>query len=175
MLIVNAVAEKDHTEKFDETLRKIYGDDDPTLLTRMNVEIREQIAIEASQRTNLTLGHALIELFTSKYIIRTALAISVMQLGILSGSLAIQNYQSIMYKALGFEGRGVLLISGCYGFMGIVGQIINLAGVSDKWPRVRTMCKSRLTPKRKAYFLIILYRGWLYCVGLYAFRGCRTL
>lgn len=87
------MAEKDHQERFDKTLRKVYGDEDPVSLMRLNVEIREQIAIKAAQRTNVTVGHAVIELFTPKYISRTALAIAVMQLGILSGSLAIQNYQ----------------------------------------------------------------------------------
>jgi hypothetical protein len=70
------------------------------------------------------------------------MAIMVMQVGILSGSLAIQNYQSLLYASLGYKGRSVILISGCYGFMGIIGQIINLLGVSDKWSRRRTMCKS---------------------------------
>jgi hypothetical protein len=53
----------------------------------------------------------------------------------------IQNYQSLFYAGLGFEGRTVLLISGCYGFMGVIGQVINMMFVSDKWPRKRTMCK----------------------------------
>lgn len=129
---LDIVAEKDHQERFEKTLRKVYGDEDPVSLMGLNVETREQIAIEAAQRTNVTIGHAVIKLFTSKYISRTALAIAVMQLGILSGSLAIQNYQSLLYEALGFKDRGILLISGCYGFMGVIGQIINLAGVSDK-------------------------------------------
>lgn len=104
-------------------------------------EIYEQIQFERSIRGNTQLGHAIFELFSRKYIRRTAVAIMVLQVGILSGSLAIQNYQSLLYATLGFEGRRSLLISGCYGFMGIIGQLINLAGVSDRWPRVRTMCK----------------------------------
>lgn len=169
------VAEKDHMERFDKTLRKVYGDEDPAALMRLNVEIREQIAIEAAQRSNVTLGHAIIELFTSKYISRTALAITVMQLGILSGSLAIQNYQSLLYEALGFEDRGILLISGCYGFMGVIGQVINLAGISDKWPRVRTMCKPSLhshTSVRREVRLTGLLRGWLHRASMHALR-CR--
>ena len=93
------------------------------------------------QRSSTTLGHALIELFLWKNIRRTAMAIMVMQVGILSGSLAIQNYQSLLYASLGYHGRSSILISGCYGFMGIAGQIINLLGVSDRWSRTRTMCK----------------------------------
>lgn len=135
------MAQKNRTEKFEATVRRIYESEPEEFILRLQVEIQSQIAIEAAERKNSTLGHALIELFSKKFINRTALAIAVMQVGILSGSLAIQNYQSLMYEALGFNGREVLLISGCYGFMGVIGQLINLAGVSDRWPRVRTMCK----------------------------------
>ncbi|KAF4769606.1 hypothetical protein N7455_006326 [Penicillium solitum] len=133
------LAEKNRPEKFEASIRRIYASEPEEVILKLQVEIQSQIAIEAAERENATLGHALIELFSKKFIRRTALAIAVMQVGILSGSLAIQNYQSLMYKALGFNGQELLLISGCYGFMGVVGQLINLAGVSDKWPRVRTM------------------------------------
>jgi hypothetical protein len=136
------VAQQERYEEFDRTLRRIYADQDESFFLRSQVEIREQIDLEASQRSNSTLGHALLELFSWKYIKRTAMAIMVMQVGILSGSLAIQNYQSILYASLGYEGKSIILISGCYGFMGIAGQIVNLLGVSDRRSRVRTMCKS---------------------------------
>jgi len=139
------LAQQERYEEFDDSLRKLYSDEDEAFFVRTKVEIREQIQLEAIQRNNSTLGHALIELFVWKNIRRTAMAIMVMQVGILSGSLAIQNYQSLLYKSLGFQGRSVILISGCYGFMGIVGQVINLLGVSDKWSRKRTMCTSPLT------------------------------
>ena len=61
----------------------------------------------------------------------------------------VQNYQSLFYAALGFQGKAVLLISGCYGFMGVIGQVANMLWVSDKWPRVRTMCESISTPRRQ--------------------------
>jgi uncharacterized membrane protein len=108
----------------------------------MELEIREQINFEKATRSNTRFGHAIIELFSRKYIRRTAIAIMVLQVGILSGSLAIQNYQSLLYSSLGFTGQKAILISGCYGLMGVVGQLINLVGVSDRWPRVRTMCES---------------------------------
>lgn len=59
----------------------------------------------------------------------------------LSGGGVVQNYQSLFYAGLGFRGRTVLLLSGCYGFMGLFGQIANMLWVSDKWPRTRTMCE----------------------------------
>ncbi|KAK4929636.1 hypothetical protein LTR66_016146, partial [Elasticomyces elasticus] len=133
------LAQKGRLEEFEAVIRRIYESESEEFIVGLQLEVQSQLAIEAAERTNSTLGHALIELFSNKFIKRTALAIAVMQVGILSGSLAIQNYQSLMYEALGFSGREVLLISGCYGFMGVIGQVINLAGVSDRWPRVRTM------------------------------------
>ncbi|CAK7231826.1 hypothetical protein SBRCBS47491_008061 [Sporothrix bragantina] len=133
------LAEKERFEEFQGTLRRLYGDQDEGALARTAVEIREQIAFEQSTRSNARFGHALIELFNRKNIRRTAIATAVLQVGVLSGSLAIQNYQSLLYSALGYTGRRSLLISGLYGLMGVAGQIINLLGVSDRWSRVRTM------------------------------------
>lgn len=127
------VAQRNEIEKFEKTLRNIYADEFEETILVMQTEIREQLVLEASQRNNLRLGHALVELFSKKYIRRTAMAIAVLQVGILSGSLAIQNYQSLLYAALGYSGQTTLLISGLYGFMGVIGQLVNLAGVSDRW------------------------------------------
>lgn len=135
------MAEQDRHEEAEQSLRRLYSDEDEDTIIRTQVEIREQIQLEAAQRQHKNLGHALLELFTWKNIRRTAMAIMVMQLGILSGSLAIQNYQSLLYASLGYHDRKAILISGCYGFMGIVGQAVNLLGVSDKWSRKRTMCE----------------------------------
>ncbi|KAH6662474.1 general substrate transporter [Halenospora varia] len=133
------LAEKERYEEFDSTLRKLCEDESEEFFVRTQVEIREQIHLEAAQRSNNNLGHALVELFAWKNIRRTAMAIMVMQVGILSGSLAIQNYQGILYASLGFKDRKAILISGFYGFMGIIGQVVNLLGVSDRWSRRRTM------------------------------------
>lgn len=127
------VSQRNEIEKFEKTLRNIYADEFEETILVMQTEIREQLVLEASQRNNLRLGHALVELFSKKYIRRTAMAIAVLQVGILSGSLAIQNYQSLLYAALGYSGQTTLLISGLYGFMGVIGQLVNLAGVSDRW------------------------------------------
>lgn len=136
------MAQQEKYAAFDASLRRLYSDEDEVFYARTKIEIRDQIKLEKENRDNITWGHALIELFIWKNVRRTAMAIMVMQVGILSGSLAIQNYQSLLYASLGYKGRSVILISGCYGFMGIIGQIINLLGVSDKWSRRRTMCKS---------------------------------
>ena len=57
----------------------------------------------------------------------------------LAGAGVIQSYQSLFYAGLGFKGNTILLISGCYGLMGVIGQGLNLWFIADKWPRVRTM------------------------------------
>jgi hypothetical protein len=146
------VAQQERYEDFDRSLRKLYSDENEDFFLRTQLEIREQIQFEAAQRSNSTLGHALIELFVWKNIRRTAMAVMVMQVGILSGSLAIQNYQSLLYAGLGYKGRSSILISVCYGFMDIVEQIINLLGVSDKWSRKRTMCKKAIqSAKEESY------------------------
>jgi hypothetical protein len=139
--LIKTVAQQERYDEFHKNLRRVYSDEDNDFYLRSEVEIREQVRLEAQQRSSTTLGHALLEIFNKRNIKRTAMAIMVMQVGILSGSLAIQNYQSILYESLGYKGRSVILISGCYGFMGIAGQIINNLFVSDRWSRVRTMCK----------------------------------
>lgn len=135
------MAQQEKYAAFDDALHSLYSDETPEFFVRTQIEIREQIRLEAANRANRNLGHALLELFNKKNISRTAMAIMVMQVGILSGSLAIQNYQSLLYASLGFKDRKAILISGFYGIMGIIGQIVNLVVVSDKWSRKNTMCK----------------------------------
>ncbi|KFY18464.1 hypothetical protein V493_08590 [Pseudogymnoascus sp. VKM F-4281 (FW-2241)] len=133
------LAQRERYEDMDRCMRRIYSDEDEDFFIRSGVEIRTQIQLEAIQRTTKTLGHALIELFDSRNIKRTAVAIIVLQVGCVSGALAVQQYQSILYASLGYTGRKALLITACYSFMGVLGQFINILAISDKWPRVRTM------------------------------------
>ena len=76
-----------------------------------------------------------------RYARRVLLGCFILNMTKLSGSGIVQSYQSLFYAGLGFKGQTILLISGFYGIMGVVGQLINIAFVSDKWPRRRTMCK----------------------------------
>lgn len=102
------------------------------------VQIKEQIQLEREQG-NLSWGVALRQMFSKQYARRTLTAAFIVTMGQLSGSSVIQNFQNIFYSAVGFTGRTALLISGVYGMMGIIGQVIYLLVVADKWPRTRTL------------------------------------
>ncbi|KAK7446489.1 hypothetical protein Landi51_07436 [Colletotrichum acutatum] len=84
-------------------------------------------------------------LFTRQYIRRTLLACLTVNMMKLSGSNIIQNYQSVMYDSLGYEGQTVLLIGGLYGFMAVIGQIINVFFVADHWTRRITVISGSFT------------------------------
>ncbi|RSL63850.1 hypothetical protein CEP53_004283 [Fusarium sp. AF-6] len=107
------------------------------------VQIREQIQLEREQG-NLNWGTALRHMFSRKYARRSLTAAFIVTMGQLSGSSVIQNFQGIFYQAVGFTGRTALLISGAYGMMGIIGQVIYLVVVADKWPRTRTLWSGSL-------------------------------
>ncbi|KAE8327480.1 general substrate transporter [Aspergillus sergii] len=99
----------------------------------------QEIITQVAQDAELRKKNEFFALFTPKYFRRTFLAIWVANVSKLSGSVVIQNYQSLMYTALGFSGRTLLLIAGCYGLMGVLGQILNLVFVSDRWERTKTL------------------------------------
>jgi sugar porter (SP) family MFS transporter len=120
-------------------LRKLHGtSDNENFIERELVQIQEQITLEREQG-NMNWLHALGQMFSRKYIRRTMTAAFIIAMGQLSGSSVIQNFQNIFYATVGFTGRTALLISGAYGMMGILGQIIYLTVVADKWPRTRTL------------------------------------
>jgi hypothetical protein len=56
-----------------------------------------------------------------------------------SGAGVIQVYQGILYKSLSFGGSAVLLISDCYGILGVFGQALCSILLADKWPYVPTL------------------------------------
>ena len=62
------MVEHDRHEEAEQSLRKLYSDEEEELIIRTQIEIREQIQLEAAQRQHKNLGHALIELFTWKNI-----------------------------------------------------------------------------------------------------------
>ncbi|KAF4125352.1 putative arabinose efflux permease, MFS family [Geosmithia morbida] len=98
-------------------------------------EMCSQIRLEANKKKKSRYT----TLFTRQYLRRNLLACLIVNMTKLSGSNIIQNYQSVMYNSLGYEGRTVLLIGGLYGFMAIIGQVINVFFVADHWTRRTTV------------------------------------
>ncbi|KAL6407202.1 MFS monosaccharide transporter [Ilyonectria robusta] len=125
-------------ERYDEAKKVMYSlhaHRGSEVLEAEFAEMCSQIQLEASTKSQARFTN----LFTRKYIRRTLLACLTVNMMKLSGSNIIQNYQSIMYNSLGYEGQTVLLIGALYGFMAVVGQIINVFFVADHWTRRTTV------------------------------------
>lgn len=154
---------KDRHEEAASVVARLHGTADNTdLLERELLEIRENIRLEREQG-NLAWGQALGAMFSKKYARRTLTAAFIVAMGQLSGSSVIQNFQGIFYQTVGFTGRTALLISGAYGMMGILGQIIYLAVVADRWPRTRTLWTGS----------VVLSSMIAICMGLSAVFGTK--
>ncbi|EXK36481.1 hypothetical protein FOMG_09657 [Fusarium oxysporum f. sp. melonis 26406] len=67
-----------------------------------------------------------------RYFHRTLMAAFIVSQSQLSGASVIQNFQNTFYAILGITGRQSLLVSGIYGFMGVIGTIIYLGIVADR-------------------------------------------
>ncbi|SPO05361.1 related to sugar transport protein STP1 [Cephalotrichum gorgonifer] len=145
---------KDRHEDAHRILSKLHSKRGEDFISSEMSEIREQLALEAAQRSQSSWT----ELFSFRYAHRLLLACFILNMTKLSGGGVVQNYQSLFYVGLGFEGRTVLLISGCYGFMGVIGQVANMLWVSDKWPRVRTMCIGSAVLATFLVLLVIMSR-----------------
>jgi uncharacterized membrane protein len=131
------VVQQERYEEARTVLVALHGKDNETLVAQELFQIREQIQLEALAGTSFY--SALRQLLSRRHIRRTSLACFILIMGQFSGSSVIQNYQSIFYKAVGFTGKTSLLISGVYGIMGVIGQVIYLFVVADRWPRTRTL------------------------------------
>ncbi|KAJ0316420.1 hypothetical protein Brms1b_005450 [Colletotrichum noveboracense] len=135
---------KDRYEEAKAVLANLHGaTDNDDLVGRELIQIREQILMER-QQGNMNWATAIKQMFSRQYVRRTLTAAFIVTMGQLSGSSVIQNFQNIFYATVGFTGRTALLISGAYGMMGIIGQVIYLAVVADRWPRTRTLWSGSL-------------------------------
>ncbi|KAF4924268.1 High-affinity glucose transporter [Colletotrichum viniferum] len=135
---------KDRYEEAKTVLANLHGaTDNDDLVGRELIQIREQILMER-QQGNMNWVTAIKQMFSRQYVRRTLTAAFIVTMGQLSGSSVIQNFQNIFYATVGFTGRTALLISGAYGMMGIIGQVIYLAVVADRWPRTRTLWSGSL-------------------------------
>ena len=59
----------------------------------------------------------------------------------LGGTPVISNYQSKLFKEIGFTGTKTLFLSGCYGLAGFAGVLTNITLVADRMGRKDSMCK----------------------------------
>lgn len=125
-------------ERYDEAKRVMYqlhGHRGTEAIEAEFAEMCLQIQFEKSKKNMTNFWN----LFTRQYMRRTLLAILIVNMMKLSGSNIIQNYQSVMYENLGYKGQTVLLIGALFGFMGVIGQIINVFFVADHWTRRTTV------------------------------------
>ncbi|KAL4874356.1 putative hexose carrier protein [Aspergillus karnatakaensis] len=132
------LVQQERYEEAQAILQLIHArsDDDGYVLRELS-EIRTQIQAEATQVPSFWVAAA--SLLSRRYLRRTLLASFLLVMGQFSGSQVIQNYQGTFYATVGFTGRTSLLISGIYGIMGVIGQVIYLFCAADKWPRTRTL------------------------------------
>lgn len=135
MLNRYAVVQEDRAEEAYNVIRRLHHGQGEEYVLAEITQITAQVRMETEEAKSVYL----LDLFSRRYIRRTATAGYMMCITQLAGAGVIQSYQSLFYEGLGFSGNQILLISGCYGFMGVIGQGVNLWFIADKWPRVRTM------------------------------------
>lgn len=157
--------QQDRTDEARAVLIKLHSDrsDNHDFADQELIQTRAQIDLERTQG-NLSWGVALKKMFSRQYVRRTVTAAFIIAMGQLSGSSVIQNFQNIFYATVGFTGKTALLISGIYGMMGVIGQIIYLVVVADKWPRTRTLWSGS----------IVLSTMIAICMALSAQYGSKT-
>ncbi|KAL4963444.1 sugar porter family MFS transporter [Aspergillus stella-maris] len=132
------LVQQERYEEAQAVLQVIHAEsDDNSVALQELSEIRNQIQAEATTITSP--GKAVTSLLSRRYLHRTLMACFLLVMGQFSGSQVIQNYQGTFYAAVGFTGKSSLLISGIYGIMGVLGQVIYLFCAADKWPRTRTL------------------------------------
>ena len=133
------VVQKGNADKASEIINRLHRSKGEAYVLGEITQINAQIRMETEESKEV----AFLDLFSRRYLRRTATSAYMMCITQLAGAGVIQSYQSLFYEGLGFKGNTVLLITGCYGLMGVLGQGINLVAVSDRWRRSLTMRKFR--------------------------------
>ncbi|KAL4954716.1 general substrate transporter [Aspergillus filifer] len=132
------LVQQERCEEAQAVLQVIHAESDDNSVALQELSgIRNQIQAEATTITRFR--KAVTSLLSRRYLQRTLMACFLLVISQFSGSQVIQNYQGTFYAAVGFTGKSSLLISGIYGIMGVLGQVIYLFCAADKWPRTRTL------------------------------------
>jgi len=162
LLTTSEVVQRERYQEAHAVLVLIHGGSDDDIVEQDLAQIRAQIHADSSQVTSFK--PAVTKLLSRQYLHRTLMACFILVMGQFSGSSVIQNYQSSFYAAVGFTGKTSLLISGIYGIMGVLGQVIYLFIAADKWPRTRTLWVGS----------IVLSVMIAICMALSAFYGSES-
>jgi hypothetical protein len=131
------VAQKNRTEEAHKVIHRLHRRKGDEYVLGEITQITAQIKMETEEAK----GVYFLDLFSRHYLRRTATSAYMMCITQLAGTGVIQSYQSLFYAGLGFSGNTILLITGFYGLMGVIGQGINLMAIADRWGRTRTMCE----------------------------------
>lgn len=129
------MAQKNRNQEARAVLDRLHYREGEAFVLSEFVQIKAQVELEAEEQKIASI----FELFRWKYVRRSATSMLLMSLTQFTGAGVIQAYQNLLYKSLSFEGKTLLLISGCYGVMGVIGQALCLWLLADRWPRVRTL------------------------------------
>lgn len=131
------LASKDRVQEAQEVLQNLHGDNDDgaNLVQQEMSQIFTQIAMEKPAHSQRPFD-GLRALMSRQYRFRVFLSCFVLTMCQLAGVNVIQSFQSIFYASVSFVGHTALLVSGVYGCVGIVGQLISLtlvAGMSNSF------------------------------------------
>ncbi|KAI0811336.1 general substrate transporter [Xylaria sp. FL0064] len=135
------LAQRERYSDAKKVMYSLHGHRGDDIVEAEFTEMCEQIRLEAGSKKMENFK----KLFTRQYIRRTLLACLIVNMQKLSGSNVLQNYQSILYASLGYEGNTVLLIGALYGFSAVIGQIINVFFTADHWTRRKTVISGSYT------------------------------
>ncbi|CUA73991.1 putative quinate permease [Rhizoctonia solani] len=112
-------------------LKRLMGSDDESFEVEFN-RMKEQIKLEKAKEVK-----SISELW-KRYRRRVLVSVAVQTCTSLSGVNVINYYQTILYAGVGITGKTVLLLSGAYGTLGPIVNLISLWKV-DSWGRTRSL------------------------------------
>ncbi|OJJ43673.1 hypothetical protein ASPZODRAFT_19390 [Penicilliopsis zonata CBS 506.65] len=133
------LVQKGRVEEAREVLMRLHSSENEAFILNELTIIQQQIDLENEVRHE-GMFTQIRDLVSKRYRLRFLIAVCVFVVtNQLSGVYTIQNYQTDFYDLVGYTGNQALLVTGVYGFMGVIGQIINIAVVADRIGRRTTM------------------------------------